>query len=377
MVILWRTNSDEDCYAEAYQYARNAENGRRTTSLAPVDSWYFDFDCSKAVGIAKLDLQELENASSIVPQLRTASLAASPGSSLWILSDTAPDSAPVTDDAVYAADPNTGQTQGPILTPGPLPLAIAPGQTGSYVYVALQGVPAGENGIPAHPPLIEAINTSGLSIAQTINLPQGVTPGRPASSPDDRYLYVPATFYDQSAESTEGEVLVVDTQNPSSIVTVPLTISVRTGQSAAPSAGNTVITPDGELLFVLCGAGFCAVDTATDEQIGYVGYGAGLDPLSDIAIDPTGSRLYLAGQTHVYAYDTATLAQTAGVLTKTGVTLGGIGVAPDGSVILSNDQNSTAVFAIDPVTMAVTEVDVAAPPAFPSGETPTSIMVVQ
>jgi hypothetical protein len=47
------------------------------------------------------------------------------------------------------------------------------------VYATIQNVPAGQVGIPAHPPVIEVINTSTLSLAQTINLPQGVNPGRP------------------------------------------------------------------------------------------------------------------------------------------------------------------------------------------------------
>ena len=127
---------------------------------------------------------------------------------------------------------------------------------------------------------------------------------------------------------------------------------------------------------VLCSPGICVIDTTTQQQTAYIGFGAGLETLSDLAIDPTGSRLYVAGQTHVYVYDTATLAQIGSVLTRQGVTLNNIGIAMDGSTVFANDQNSTAVFRIDAVSLAVTEIDFPAPPPF-SCESPTSVLVVQ
>lgn len=359
MVKLFKTMSDTTCTVKVYRLASDWYKVDETTTP------YTCAEMARSFGYTP-------SKSSRPALLRSAAPAQSgPFSAgyLWILSDTPPSTAPVTDDAVFAVDPNTFQTVATILTPGPIPQAIAAGNTGNWVYVTIQGVPDGENGIPAHPPLIEVINTSTLAIAQTINLPQNATPGRVSSSPDDRYVYVPDT--------SEGQLLVVDTQNPSSIVTIPLTETTRYGQSAASAVGNSVITPDGELVFVLCGVGFCTVDTTTRQQVSYVGYGAGLETLSDLAIDPTGSRLYLAGQTYVYAYDTGSLMQTGSVLTKQGVQLNGIGIISDGSLVVANDQNSTAVFSIDPMTLAVKEEDLAAPAPFPSGESPTSIMVVQ
>ncbi|HEY6340087.1 MAG TPA: hypothetical protein VIY49_01230 [Bryobacteraceae bacterium] len=371
---LWRTNSDTKCYVRVY----SAQQIVLAALLGlPMPDYLYAFgtatDCNKAAA---------QIASSPGGKARPAAIeprqsAPSSQGYLWILSDTAPDTAPATDDAIYAVDPSTGDTAATILTPGPIPQAIAAGNTGNWVYATIQGVPAGENGIPAHAPLVEVVSTSTLSIAQTINLPQGVTPFKPALSPDDRYIYVPVTFYNQSTTSPQGEMLVVDTQNPSTITTVPLTITTRSGQVAAPGAGTTAITPDGELLFTLCGAGFCVIDTTTGQQTAYVGYGAGLETLSDLAIDPTGSRLYLAGQTHVYAYDTATLMQIGSVLTNQNAQLGNIRVSSDGTAVFANDQNSSAVFVIDPVMLTSTEVDLAAPPPFPSGLAPTSMIVVQ
>jgi DNA-binding beta-propeller fold protein YncE len=342
-------------------------------SGAKLGAWNPSPSCNKATASGPRGVKSsFRESGSVSPRIASSTF---PGY-VWILSGVVPDTAPATDDAVYVLDPNTSETVATILTPGPIPQAIAPGNTGQYVYATIQGVPAGENGIPAHPPLIEVMSTSSFTITQTINLPDEVTPGKLATSPDDRYLYVPVTFYNQAAASTQGELLIVDTENPSSITTVPLTITTRSGQLGAAGAANTAITPDGELLMVLCSPGICVIDTTTQQQTAYIGYGAGLETLSDLAIDPTGSRLYVAGQTYVYAYDTATLMQIGSALTKASVQLNNIGISTDGSIVLVSDANSGTVFSLNPVSLAVTEIDLPALPPFPSGLQPTFIMTV-
>lgn len=370
VIIIWRTVTDKGCYIEGYRYDRLV-NGTRDTELSPVNNGFSKYSCDR---VAK-EVKDYLKSSPKDLRPRSASLAADAASSptdlLWILSDTPPNSAPATDGAVYAVDQNTLQTVATILTPGPIPLDIAASHGGGQIYATIQGVPAGQLGLPAHPPLIEVISTSTFAITQTINLPDGVNPGRLALSPDDRYLYVPS-------DGNPSGVFVVDSQNPASITTIPVTKVFRFGTSPV-SVNRAAITPDGALLFLIHASATPAdvyvIDTATGQQIGDIVTGS--EPLDDLVIDPTGSRLYAVSQTHVYAYDTAKFTQIGSVLTKAGVQLSSIGMAADGSLVLANDLNSTAVFAIDPVTLAVNEVDVAAPPAFPSGESPVAVMVVQ
>lgn len=218
---------------------------------------------------------QLKNQINALPYpLHTVRRAQSPSTSpgyLWILSGTPPANAPATNDAVYAIDPSTLQTVGTISTPGPIPLGIAVNNGGTYAYAAIQGVAAGQTGIPAHPPLIEVIDTSALAIAQTINLPQGVNPGPPAFSPDDRYLYVPSN-------GTTTGLLVIDTQNPSSITTIPITSVDRNGNAFPNPVNQAAITPDGQLLFVYEANSFPGnrlCHRHDDQGAGWTGYAAG------------------------------------------------------------------------------------------------------
>jgi hypothetical protein len=183
----------------------------------------------------------------------------------WLLSPNSPDGAPATDAGVYALYPNTPQIAASIATPGPIPLGIVVNHARTFVYATIQGVPSGQTGIPAHPPEIVAISTASLSITQTINLPQGVNPGTPVLSPDDRYLYVPS-------DGTSPGVFVVDTENTASITGIPVTIIDRSGNTVAENVNQGAITPDGELLFVTesgsAGGGVYVIDTLTQQQTG-------------------------------------------------------------------------------------------------------------
>jgi len=161
----------------------------------------------------------------------------------------------------------------------------------------------------------------------------------------------------------------VDTQNPSSIVTVPLS-----NQYANPSRG--VLTPDGALLFVLSAntvpAQVFVVDTLAQAQIAVINTSQGslFDvALTDIAIDPTGARLYLLGNTgvgpqnqrtgYLFVYDTASLAQLAAILVQPSGFLNNMAITAGGGTIYANDQFSGNQFAIDAASLAVT----ALPPA--------------
>lgn len=335
-----------------------------------IDQWALQdkADCGKD---AKYDHQ-FSSSKSDLARLQFSSQGATPGH-IWVLSDMPPETAPAADDAVFAVDPNTLQNVATILLPGPIPGTIAVSNSGARVYVTVPECGVGCSDVaPAHAPLVEAISTSTLSIVQTITLPSGVTAGEPALSADDRYLYLPVTVQAQSGN--QGQVWVIDTQNPSAtIAKIGLTSTTRSGTSAAGSATVAAITPDGQTLFTVCDYGVCAVDTTTKQQTAFVGYGAGFDAaIGGMAIDPTGSRLFLQGQTHVYVYDTATLSQVGVVAPKSSdpkLSLTSIQMSPDGFTVYVNDLNSaTAFYGINAITLTATEIDAPTPAPDPNGE---------
>ncbi len=270
---------------------------------------------------------------------------------VWILSD-------YPTNAVYVFDPATAKSVASIALPGVEPLGIGSNRAGTFVYATIQSVPQGLTGISAGPATVQVISAASLSITGVINLPQGVNPGKPIISLDDRYLYIPATATNQT------EVLVVDTQNPSAIVTIPLSSEFADPTTAA-------LTPDGALLFVLSsntvpGQVF-VVDTAAQGQIAVINTSQGslFDvALTDIAIDPTGSRLYLIGNTSVgplnqrtgylLVYDTASLAQITNILVQPSGFLNNMAMTAGGGTIFANDQFSGNQFAIDLPSLAVT-----------------------
>jgi DNA-binding beta-propeller fold protein YncE len=281
---------------------------------------------------------------------------------IWLLSGTPPAGAPAISSGVYAVDPNTENVVASIPIAGSNALAIAAGHTGAYVYATVQGF-AGAPGVPANPPELDVISTSSFSVVETIDLPQGANPGRPASSPDDRYIYVP------SDGSLQG-VLVVDTQNPSSVTTIPATATLPVNTS--------VITPDGELLFVMEGSStgsVYAIDTTTGQKIARMAVPlqqGEFETLADIVIDPTGSQLYLAGSAgvgplnqytgYLTAFDTATLTSTASTVLNQGMYVNSMAISQDGSYVIVNDEFSTAAYAVSTPTFAVVQQNFPAPP---------------
>ncbi len=274
--------------------------------------------------------------------VQAASATAQSNGQAWILSAN-----PTNDIYVYDTSPALVQT---IPIPGLIPLAIASNHAGTVVYVTVQAVGAGA-GLPVSPPTVLAISTSTYSISQTIDLPQGVNPGHPAISPDDRYLYIPSN-------GSTSEVLIVDTQNPSSIVTIPVPLPVS-------RAG---ITPDGELLFVIApntGLGtMYVIDTLSQQVIAKVLNAT--DEFNDLAVDPTGSYLYLIGGSRLLVYDTATLTQISSVVVNPAgseaLPMNYLAISADGSTLLANDEYSNNIYTINAATLAVT------PPANPSPE---------
>jgi len=317
-----------------------------------------------------------------------------PGGLSWIGSTTPPSTAPTAAGAVYVVNPSTFDTVASIPLPGNIadsPTALATNHAGTYVYAVISAPPAAAMG----PAMIAAIDASSYSIAQTINLPQGVSPGIPALSADDRYLYVPNS-------GPGGGVLVIDTQNPSSITTIPTTVTYpkSTEQAAVEQAA---VTPDGELLFTWGSNNFFIIDTKAGQQIGqillpteqgnqslqtYEGTG-----INYFVVDPTGSRIYAfanygSGPSntftgYLYAYDTASLSMVGSVELGQDVDLDSIAITPDGSTIFVGAfvyaDGTNPIFAVDAQSLAVSEANLSAPPLSESdtGLWQTMLLVLQ
>lgn len=308
---------------------------------------------------------------------RTDASSASTSQQVWIASDTPPSTAPNASGGVYVIDPSTFDTVASIPLPGTIassPTALATNNAGTYVYAVISA-PAGTTTGSA---MIAVINTSSYSIAQIINLPQGVSPGTPALSANDRYLYVPNS-------GTGGGVLVIDTQNPSSITTIPTTMTYpKTTEQLAPA--QVALTPDGELLFAWGLNTFAVIDTTTGQQVGQI-----IVPeeqnnqffqnqlntgVNYFVVDPTGSRIYAfanygSGPSntftgYLYAYDTASLSQVGSVELGQNVDLDYIAITPDGSTVFVSEfvyaDGQNPIFLVDAQSLAVTQANLTAPP---------------
>jgi DNA-binding beta-propeller fold protein YncE len=242
------------------------------------------------------------------------------------------------------------------------------------VYAVISAPP----GYAMGPAMIAAIDTSSYAVAQTFNLPSGVNPGIPALSADDGYLYVPNN-------ASAGGVLVIDTQNPSSITTIPTSVTYPKLTEAAAVA-QVAVTPDGELLFAWGSNNFFVIDITTGQQIGQI-----LLPTeqggqflqnqqetgaSYFVIDPTGSRIYAfanygSGPSntwtgYLYVYDTASLALVQSVELSKNVDLDSIAITPDGSAVFVGSfvyaDGDSPTFGIDTQSLSVTQANSTAPP---------------
>lgn len=291
-------------------------------------------------------------------------------------------------------DPGTLETMASIPLPGTIassPTALAANHAGTYVYAVISA-PAGTTTGPA---MIAVINTSSYSVAQTINLPSGISPGTPALGANDRYLYVPNS-------GTGGGVLMIDTQNPSSITTIPTTITYpKTTGQLAPA--QVALSPDGELLFAWGMNTLAVIDITTGQQIGQIVLPAEQASLflqnqqqtgtNYFVVDPTGSRIYTFANYgsgpantwtgYLYVYDTASLSLTGSVDLGQNVDLDSIGITPDGSTVFVSAfvyaDGTNPVFTVNAQSLAVTEANPTAPPLSDSdtGLWQTMLVVLQ
>jgi len=290
---------------------------------------------------------------------------------IWISSDTPPSTAPNAAGAIYVVDPSTFDTVASIPLSG-TPSALASNHAGTYMYAVISPVTG------TGPSAIVAMTTSNYSVAQNIPLPQGVSPGTPTVSADDRYLYVPNN-------SGSGGVLVIDTQNPSSITTIPTTVTYPKSSQPAPVA-QVALTPDGELLFAWGSYNLFVIDTNTAQQVGQILLPAELDNLfiqnqqnagsNYFVMDPTGSRIYAFANygsgpsdtwtAYLHVYDTASLSLVKSLELGSGVDLDNVAFSPETSTVAVSsfvyaDGTNTA-FIIDEQSLAVSQINLTAPP---------------
>jgi hypothetical protein len=367
LVGIYRDNSN-NCWEIKYRVflTPTGETLQATSVELKVDFYCGDVTVSpNAVFPEQDDLRQ-----HLMSSLTRTEASTTPRALIWIGSDTPPSTAPNAAGAVYVVDPSTSDTVAAIALSGS-PSALATNHAGTYMYAVTSPVPG------PGPSVIEAMNTSSYTVTQTINLPQGVSPGTPALSADDRYLYVPNN-------ASAGGVLVIDTQNPSSITTIPTTVTYPKSTQPAPVA-QAAVSPDGELVFAWGSYNIFVIDTTVGQQIGQILLPAeqGNQFLQNqqqtganyFVIDPTGSRIYAfanygSGPSdtwtgYLHAYDTASLSLVSSIELGQGVDLDNIAFSPETSTVLvssfvyTDGQNAT--FIIDAQSLAVTHANPTAP----------------
>lgn len=210
--------------------------------------------------------------------------------------------------------------------------------------------------------------------AKRIYLPATDWPVALALSPDDQLAYVSAQ-HRTNGQIDGAAILVVDLEKESIAGRIDLHFAGGSGP------GEMVITPDGALLFVLSGReftgptsapGVTVVDTRTRTVTAIIGGTAdstttrALGRASQIAVDPTGTRVYVADAltpqspddfttVGVGVIDTATATLTR-LIPIPGAVRGGIDdlqVSTDGRSIFHADGVSGLVTAIDPTTFEI------------------------
>ena len=210
--------------------------------------------------------------------------------------------------------------------------------------------------------------------AKRIYLPVTDWPVGLALSPDDQLAYVSAQ-HRTNGQIDGAAIVVVELENGTIVDRVDLPFAGGSGP------GEIVITPDGALLFVLSGRefigptsapGVAVVDTRTSTITATIGGIAdsttsrALRRASQIAVDPTGTKVYVADAltpqspddfttVGVGVIDTATATLTR-LIPIPGAVRGGIDdlqVSTDGRSIFHADGVSGLVTAIDPTTFEI------------------------
>ena len=251
-------------------------------------------------------------------------------------------------DAVYILDQQTGALAGTVPLPT-LPMGIAVNHLGDRAYVTNQGIEAGNPFFPQAPPRVRVIDKATRAVSGTIDLPNGLTPGKPVVSPDDRFVYVAGAPDPRLAPNAVGAVVMIDAQTRSVAATIPVTPS--------SALRRAVITPDGALLFAVATQSIPArvyvIDTFTREQVAmFIVPNASF---RDLLVDHTGSKLYLLNQTSLVVYDTATLTETGRLTIRANGRLNNMALSLDGGSLFLNDEFSASIVRVETSPLRVAE----------------------
>ncbi len=244
----------------------------------------------------------------------------------------------------------------------------------TLLVVAARGSDTQSDPRPAIPPHLTLIDTAAARVTRHVNLPSQFQPSSLALSVDGDFAYVAAVEV-QQASIVAYQVLIVDLRSDSVADQIELPNSVG-------SMGETVITPDGALLFVKGPSGVSIIDTRTRTitatMPGFVP-GAGnvfrASSASHLIMDPHGTRVYVAdvlmpaiaenpSRTGIAVVDVATATVTG--LIRVPNAQGGnrqdLGITADGRVISHIDSLSGTWTLIDAVTReTITHVDFGGP----------------
>jgi DNA-binding beta-propeller fold protein YncE len=250
-------------------------------------------------------------------------------------------------DALYILNRDTGALAGTIPLPT-LPIGVGVNHSADRAYVTNLGIEAGNPFFPAAPPRVRVINKATRAVSATIDLANGLAPGKPVVSPDDRFVYVPVGADRRNFPNAASGVAIIDAQTNAVVGTIPISIVDAPVRRAA-------MTPDGALLFVVATESIPArvfvLDTMTREQAGmFIVPNASF---RDLLVDYTGSKLYLLNQTSLVVYDTATLTETGRLTLRANGRFNKMALSTDGGSLFLNDEFSTSIVRVDTAPLRV------------------------